>query len=218
MSHSAVLVIGPKTTEELEAVLEPFDENIEVPKYINVTKAQQIESYRTRIAVALANRDKYLAWEAPYGKDSYVRNNQDHVNWILSGAPAEDSLTDDELWDSKIVTDGDEDRDADGNIWSTYNPKAQWDWYALGGRWDGGLTLVDGSEANQVDSLSLLDLKKTGATFAILTPEGEWIERGKMGWWGMVSDATDPEEWSKKWHSIVEKYIDFPAHLVDLHI
>jgi len=27
------------------------------------------------------------------------------------------------------------DVDAEGNVWSTYNPQSKWDWYVIGGRW-----------------------------------------------------------------------------------
>lgn len=27
---------------------------------------------------------------------------------------------------------------------------------------------------------------------------GEWVERGEMGWWGVVTDEKDPESWGKQ--------------------
>jgi len=32
--------------------------------------------------------------------------------------------------------------------WSTYNPDSKWDWYEVGGRWDGYFTLKNGKKAN----------------------------------------------------------------------
>lgn len=47
---------------------------------------------------------------------------------------------------------GDEvDKDAKGFFrWSTYNKKSKWDWYQVGGRWQGMLTLKNGALGNYV--------------------------------------------------------------------
>jgi hypothetical protein len=34
--------------------------------------------------------------------------------------------------------------DADGNLWTTYNPKSKWDWWSFGGRWSGELITKSG--------------------------------------------------------------------------
>ena len=39
-------------------------------------------------------------------------------------------------------------------------------------------------------------------TFALLTKEGEWLESGSMGWWGMVSD--EQPDYDKKFWEVVE--------------
>jgi hypothetical protein len=57
-----------------------------------------------------------------------------------------------------------------------------------------------------------------GALFAILTPEGEWIESGSMGWWGMVTDEKDENEWEDSFKKILEKYSDHMGVVVDCHI
>lgn len=53
-------------------------------------------------------------------------------------------------------------------------------------------------------------------TFAILH-NGEWFERGSMGWWGVVSNKSD--SWSDTW-MIVYKTIpdDYTLTIVDCHI
>jgi len=55
-------------------------------------------------------------------------------------------------------------------------------------------------------------------TFAILK-DGEWIERGKMGWWACVSDEKGQEEWEQQYKKIIDS-IDDDAMLtiVDCHI
>lgn len=54
--------------------------------------------------------------------------------------------------------------------------------------------------------------------FAIVTPEGEWIQSGKMGWWGVASDEKDADAWEKEAAAIFKKYKESTAVLVDCHI
>lgn len=55
-------------------------------------------------------------------------------------------------------------------------------------------------------------------TFAVLY-HGEWIERGKMGWWACVTDKKDKDVWIDEWETIVNKADpkDYFA-VVDCHI
>lgn len=39
--------------------------------------------------------------------------------------------------------------DENGNLLSTYNPNSKWDWYQIGGRWDGKLRLKNGDRSNK---------------------------------------------------------------------
>ena len=52
--------------------------------------------------------------------------------------------SDKECW--KLMADG-YTTDENGNIYTTYNPQSKWDWYEVGGRWDGDL-LVNGKHLN----------------------------------------------------------------------
>lgn len=238
MSHSTVLVIGPTTIEEVELALAPFDENTTVPRYIEATRAEQIADYRKDLAVAAENLRKYQAGEPPYDQPVNPR----HIRWIEVEAPQADGLSDDQLWEQKIVTDRRE-RDEQGNVWSTWNPKARWDWYVIGGRWDGGLVTTepvveaqrmdpgeypvsamasehrepcDWRHTNFVPALSMLDREQTRATLAVLTPDGEWHEGGLVGWFGVVTDETDG--WPEQWAALVDAHPAQPAWLVDVHI
>lgn len=55
-------------------------------------------------------------------------------------------------------------------------------------------------------------------TFAVVK-DGQWYERGKMGWWGMSSDDMLPEQWQDKFATLID---DTPAGhwlaVVDAHI
>lgn len=51
--------------------------------------------------------------------------------------------TDDELIDWYVANYGSYSIGKDGDIYSTYNPDSKWDWYEIGGRFSGQLTLDD---------------------------------------------------------------------------
>jgi hypothetical protein len=121
-----------------------------------------------------------------------------------------------------------------------YNPNAKWDWYAIGGRWKGFLPLKQGAmgklaEQNvYVDSLNgvvaklgqadiatkeAVDWRKlTYPPFAWLH-EGEWVERGEMGWWGMVNDEKEEKAWNKQFKEFIKSLPDNTLlTTVDCHI
>jgi hypothetical protein len=56
---------------------------------------------------------------------------------------------------------------------------------------------------------------------SVVTPDGEWHEVGKMGWWGISSESGDEElEWNRKFY---ERFIEplgdnDTITIVDCHI
>lgn len=72
-----------------------------------------------------------------------------------------------------------------------------------------------GTKENFVKRLMLF------ATYAVVTPDGEWHEAGKMGWWGMSSDtAEDKEAWDLGYRDKFLKDLspDTLITVVDCHI
>ena len=60
----------------------------------------------------------------------------------------------------------------------------------------------------------------TFSTYALLTPDGEWLEPGQMGWWG-ISNATPTEEgmWEKYYLNLIASFDkDYYITIVDCHI
>jgi hypothetical protein len=56
------------------------------------------------------------------------------------------------------------------------------------------------------------------ATFAIVK-DGQWYERGSMGWWGMVSDEQDAEVWGEQFAKMLDELPDDTVlTVVDCHI
>ncbi len=41
------------------------------------------------------------------------------------------------------------------------------------------------------------------STFAVLK-DGKWYQKGKMGWWGMVSNEKDQNDWNKEFNDLID--------------
>lgn len=172
--------------------------------------------------------------------------------------------------------------DATGKRGYWQNPDAKWDWYTIGGRFNGMIKAsygyrgrkgeylpgrydqavladcdfsidevayaravkdweecIDSECDNNIRMMKFWPLGKEGiknrygtkeayanheatwSTWAVITPDGEWHECGKMGWWGLSSE-TDKEEldWVQNFK---ERFIDgadpnLIATVIDCHI
>jgi hypothetical protein len=314
MSHSTVLVIvreaGDPTEAEAkaEALLEPFNENMEVERYKDYEQGNPSDFW-------------FLGTLAKEGKSL-----PEPVTWQAIA----------EAYNERYAADGQPLLvDEQGAYqWSTYNPRSKWDWYSLGGRWQGFFpvkrplasrrgrpgvmgtnsghpTWADLAQVKDIDWEHLRKIKRmeaeeryaafeavveslpeeergyvpwrvvlekyvtaddnsqidaaraeyhaqhivramrqtdhngslywdspddyfyndggrdryirdaedsAGSTFAVLDGE-EWHERGSMGWFGMVSDEKEPEEWNAKFRSLVTTLPDDAWLAVyDVHI
>lgn len=112
MSHFTVLVIG----DNIEEQLAPYSEQICVEKYKKGEVSQE-------------DKDQML--------DYYKRNKG------FEGTFEECYAQYGEDWNGNYW-----EQDENG-VWceySTYNPKSQWDWYQVGGRWSGFFKLKEGAE------------------------------------------------------------------------
>lgn len=56
------------------------------------------------------------------------------------------------------------------------------------------------------------------STFAVIK-DGQWYERGKMGWWGMVTDEKNRPKWNKEFSKLLDSISDDTLlTIVDCHI
>jgi len=56
------------------------------------------------------------------------------------------------------------------------------------------------------------------STFAVLK-DGEWYEKGEMGWWGCVSDEKAPDTWGQEFNNLLDSLSDDTLlSLYDCHI
>ena len=229
MSHFPVLVVGP----DPESQLAPFDEAIEVDSYEEACccvglvaklhgRAMTEKKYKSfkqlREEYHAMNADKRPTWEEhikpyvdieeKYEKAHALYNKPDPYCKSYNGS---------------------------GKHETHYNPDSRWDWYAFGGRWTGYWKLkpsakkrinvkeflgrpgvsknkplfdVDMARKRDIDFKSmnkiLRERKEGVATFAVLM-DGQWYERGNMGWWGMAANEKAQDAWEEEFWKLIEK-------------
>jgi hypothetical protein len=116
---------------------------------------------------------------------------------------------------------------------TTRNPNSKWDWWVVGGRWDGeiqGSRRSDGEggfnfgdEHHEADHnvVKVKGILAAGGDewvpFAIVTPDGEWHERGSMGSFAMVSDKHSKHDWTTEARRIMAQFSGHVAVGVDCH-
>lgn len=84
---------------------------------------------------------------------------------------------------------------------------------------EGKGTRVKFSYAAYEGDMQPMNLIKEFRPFALLTPDGEWHEKGKMRMFGMISDEKADENWEQEIVSIYAKYSEgYTGILYDLHI
>ena len=211
MSHFCVYVFHDKNTSVSE-LLAPYDENIELAPYVLYTKEQAIAKVRSDMEKYRDSIYKeYLADPIKY-KEKWG-NNKNHINYIENEFPKILNWTDEECYEEIAKWKREDGLVAeDGAILSKYNPKSKWDWYQIGGRWSNS---VPGDEVK----MSEIPIEKIETPYAFVTPDGEWVERGEMGWFGVGSNEMDKDEWDAKFHEYL-KTLDKDIILtqVDCHI
>lgn len=215
MSHFLVTVFHSPNGRNVEDLLAPYDESIEMPRYIRYTKAQAIENQRQDYINYLNSPlyKKYLSDPEKYKSEC---RNDAHIKYLES-FPEKLKYTDEQLYEEYAKFWEEDCIDEEGNLWSTYNPNSKWDWYSIGGRWNGVLKTKDGKNTNEA-LISEVDWDKS-IPFAYITPKGLWKEKGEMLWFGMTANEISQEEWNKQFLSFVDSLPkNTIATIVDCHI
>lgn len=212
MSHFCVYVFHDKNTT-VDELLAPYSKNLELAPYVLYTREQAIAHVRFEIE-RFRNSETYKEYLAdPVKYKENWGHNKNHIEYLERGFPKKLNWTDEECYEDIVqwyrengmVTE-------DGSILSTLNPKSKWDWYQIGGRW---CDAIPGNEAN----LSEIPIGQIDTPYAFITPDGEWVERGKMGWFGIGSNEMDEDDWDAKFREYL-KTLDKDIILtqVDCHI
>lgn len=228
MSHFTLttLTTYEGNEEELEELLEPYYEQIEndSPYAEFVDKTDEVQN----------GWDALIADKTP--NELEVRNNVGVLEYKTMEEYARE-------YHNYIQNE-------DGRWGYMANPNAKWDWWVIGGRWKDSLLHKDGTRCDTcqlknidwegMKQMHVEDAKKHNAglpegspdffkadetptpfrTFAILTPENEWLEPGEMGWFGSSSETDDSrKEYNDKFDKILaEADQDLWLTIINCHI
>jgi hypothetical protein len=143
MSHFTVAVFTEPNGKTVEELLEPYNENTSLPKYVEYTKEQLIEKGRKEIT-DYATTGHYAEWKAnPTEYENNCRN-EVHITYLKNEFPKKLNWTDEEIYADQIKYYDEDQIGSNGEVYSTYNPLSKWDWYQTGGRYSGLLRLKNG--------------------------------------------------------------------------
>lgn len=80
-----------------------------------------------------------------------------------------------------------------------------------------GMNLKWSSEFKNVDNVMVVSQINPHFTpYSLITPDGEWHEKGHMGWFGISSNEDD--NWPERYKMLIARYQANTAVLCDLHI
>ena len=104
-----------------------------------------------------------------------------------------------------------EDCHGTGQRETTRNPDSKWDWWVIGGRWNGAFGGKNETTVGEILACGVVP-------FAIVTPDG-WAERGEMGWFACVSNEKPPGEWEQAAKALLGRLDPAAkAFVIDCHI
>lgn len=213
MSHFIGLCFG----EAWESNLDSYYEGLEVDEYIAYTKEDAIDMVKQSHADNYEYALKMLTKEDLSSEARLKFENIVEDGLFISYEKAWEEVKE---WGYKM--------DEYENLLSTYNPNSKWDWYEEGGRWNGFIRLKERDEngdplrVNQA-LFKEIDweymLKNNCIPFNYITEEGDWYEKGEMGWWGMTANEKEKDVWNKEFESYL-KLVDDDCLVtaVDFHI
>lgn len=225
MSHFAVAVIIKReesvdfdyfVESKVSELLAPFEE-MEVPKYMKHTKEELIKIGREDI-------EKYKnTTYAEYLKDPEAYEakceNEGHIEYLKVEFPKMLNWTDEEVYQNELRWYDEEMIGKDGEVYSTYNPLSKWDWYSIGGRWNGLLPIkyndmhtinYEGIECVEEPYWMVNVAIMSDIEFNRLPTKDEVIEL-KSDWESILNNEFFyPKEY------FIEKYKDFDGHLKSL--
>lgn len=216
MSHFVGICFG----EYWESDLERYAEDLKVDPYILYTKEEAIKEVQDTHNLRYDTAQKRI--KDYKGDDEYKQILLD----ILAKGP---TLTPEDAWE--VVKEWGYKIDEDDNVLSTYNPDAKWDWYTIGGGWSNYLYLKECNEEGErlTADYAYFDevdwdymIKMNRIPFCFVDWDGDWHEKGEMGWFAMTKNEKDEDSWVDEFEAYIEtlKNINFQGEVtvIDFHI
>ena len=177
MHYSLLVTVDGSVKEDeidkaIANLMNPFSELLEVDPYeIDPTIHKYHDTWQDTL-------EKSKKWFAEHPDDELDTANFTDLDWI------------------KEYTGEEWRENGDGGYveMSTLNPKAKWDWWVVGGRWENFLNRVpNGTETDPVwgtypvfkDGTNILrrrDLRTPQSTYSYVTKDGEWFDKPDVEW------------------------------------
>jgi hypothetical protein len=216
MSHFVGICFG----EYWESDLERYAEDLEVDPYILYTREEAIKNVQDTHNLRYDTAQKRI-------KD--YKGDDEYKQILLDTLAKGPTLTPEDAWE--IVKEWGYKIDEDDNVLSTYNPDAKWDWYVIGGRWSNYLYLKERDEEgerltadyayfDEVDWDYMIEMNHI--PFCFVDWDGDWHEKGEMGWFAMTKNEKDDDSWVDEFKAYIEtlKNVEFQGEVtvIDFHI
>jgi len=194
-----MVIQEPNDTTTLESIMAPFDENERVS--VLISREQLIEEKRNEIKkYEETTYAEYLKDPKKYEEST----NPSHFKYVALEFPEKLKYNDEQLlkeaqrWYDTI--------NEDGSVIDTYNPDSKWDWYQIGGRWKGSLTIKEGTPPSRY-SLGESSWTNKEASFSSLSADVAYV--GDIDWQKMREEET--ERLKEKWDEFHESLESAPS-------
>lgn len=229
MSHFSVLVLHTKD-DSFEDLLAPFNENLEVEPHLYIPHEKAVEEMEQALATLKPEiQEKYQLMSETDRLRAYfgriideegniwsTYNPQSRWDWYSVGGrwgkhpiPLKDGSSAVECPVSEIDFEVDQEE---------YD-EALKHWSELTETDENGLLKSEYFKIRYKDAETYARSQSQFSTHAIVTPDGKWVEKGKMGWFAYCSATPEEErEWDANYEALVMKYKDCVATFVDCHI
>lgn len=188
MSHYSVAVVTKEGRPwEVEELLNPYDENLEVEPWLYMTKAEVIEDAKKINELTIKNQGEVLA------REDLTDEQKETANRYYKQALRKKKLFTDEDFYDDYIESNDYETDENGDVYVEWNDNSKWDWWVEGGRWSNMLKIKEGSASKYegeecVDSARISDIdfeyvekeaKERAERFWEIIVEGDELKEGE---------------------------------------
>jgi len=227
MSHFTLAVFC-NHPDEVDGLLAPYDENIIVDRYVCLTKEEIIMDGRKKHENYIKSIQEKL--KIPKDNHTYLKSKTtEEIQAQLNKEPS-----DEEIYAKEITYFEPDEIDESGNICSTYNPLAKWDWHAIGGRWLGSLLVAEGKPSLEgvsgaFDNKPPDKIKKYKWADGAKVKDVEWDKMKQMNlnqikdsekrgcnMWDILTNDSYPNRMKYTWDNaehFIQKYGDYETYL-----
>ncbi len=227
-----MIVIGKDTMEDIYKYSENY-----VPEDEKYTKDEIIEDQKLHASRMKEHLEEYNQDPEAYIEKMGGHKDTPHIKFLKSGeAEAFANMSDEELYRKYLDDYPHITPNEDGSMPVEWNSNGQYDWYTLGGRWQGMLKLKnDRKEEGIVGGLSTFggeykNDRYDGAPFGAIDWESEamkdfslfgWVDSD--GWFDRYSTGMDGDDNLEKWRQEFKDRLlnindDEMVYVVDFHV